>query len=192
MHHKLQEPSHWVQRFSSLLPHRGHVLDLAAGGGRHGRFLLDCGHRVTFVDLHTEDLIDLSTLPDTTIIQADLENGSEWPLQETYSGIIVINYLYRPILEKIIDALETGGILIYETFARGNEVFNRPRNPDHLLKSGELLELVSEKMQVIAYEHGNLDLSTKPCVVQRICASKNLRLSKREDREPPHFSLNIK
>ena len=95
-------------------------------------------------------------------------------------------------MDHLLDTLETGGVLIYETFARGNETFSRPRNPDHLLKSGELLQMVSGRMQVIAYEHGIRENSPLPGVIQRICAVKNLELSSREDRDPPNCSLELK
>ena len=99
------------------------------------------------------------------------------------------NSLHRPLMENLLDSLEPGGLLIYETFARGNENFSRPRNPDHLLKSGELLQMVLGRLQVIAYEHGIREKSPLPGVIQRICAVNNLDQSVREDREPQVLNL---
>ena len=165
------------------------MLDLAAGGGRHGRYFLERGHPVTLVDRQTEALLDLVPDQQATVIQADLEDGSPWPLNEKYAGVVVVNYLHRPLTENLLETLEPGGLLIYETFARGNENFNRPRNPDHLLKSGELLEMVLGRLQVIAYEHGIREKSPLPGVIQRICAVNNLDQSVREDREPQVLNL---
>ncbi|MEX2616885.1 MAG: class I SAM-dependent methyltransferase [Alphaproteobacteria bacterium] len=145
-------PSGWVKRFADRLPAGGAVLDLACGGGRHGRLFLEAGHPVTFVDADTAALGDLADHPAATIIQADLESGAPWPLGDRqFGGVVVTNYLWRPILPDIIHAVAPGGILIYETFAEGNEAFGRPRNPDFLLRRGELLEAVRGKLTVIAY-----------------------------------------
>jgi hypothetical protein len=108
---------------------------------------------------------------------------------QTFGAIVVVNYLYRPIFSSLIDALAPGGLFIYETFALGNEDYARPRNPDHLLKSGELLEVVSGQMQVVAYEHGVDENGDIPGVKQRLCAVKDLNLSKRQDHEPPAHNI---
>ena len=82
---------------------------------------------------------------------------------------MVANYLHRPLFPDIVAALAPGGVLIYETFSAGNERFGKPRNPDHLLRPGELLEAVRGTLRVVAYE--NLDVShPRPAAVQRICA----------------------
>ena len=90
-----------------------------------------------------------------------------------------------------LDSLVPGGVLIYETFARGNEAFSRPRNPDHLLRSGELLEVVGGALQVIAYEHGIVEKAAGPGVVQRLCAVNDLGASGRADGEPEPHRLYI-
>jgi hypothetical protein len=83
--------------------------------------------------------------------------------------LLVANYLHRPLFPRLLQALVPGGVLIYETFAAGNERFGRPSNPDFLLKPGELLETVRGRLKVIAYEE--LEISEpRPGMVQRICA----------------------
>ena len=169
-HPRTRQPSDWVRRFAPLIPEAGHILDLAAGAGRHTRFLHDRGHPVTAVDRDASDLGDLSDLPDMEIIEADLEDGSPWPLAgRAFSGIVVTNYLHRPLFPAILAALEPGGVLLYETFALGNERHGRPSNPDHLLRPGELLDAVCGRLQVVAYEHGRTD-RPRPAVIQRLCA----------------------
>ena len=83
---------------------------------------------------------------------------------------MVTNYLHRPLLPLLVASVAPGGLLIYETFARGNERFGRPRNPDFLLAPGELLDAVRGRLRVAAYEHGVVDLP-KLAMVQRICAT---------------------
>ncbi|CCQ72959.1 bifunctional 2-polyprenyl-6-hydroxyphenol methylase/3-demethylubiquinol 3-O-methyltransferase UbiG [Magnetospira sp. QH-2] len=164
-------PSPWVRRHASLVPEGGPVLDLACGNGRHGRLFLELGHPVRFVDRNGDPLADLEDNAQARILIVDLEDGSPWPLAgQRFDGIVVTNYLYRPLFPHLLDCLAPGGVLIYETFARGQEQFNRPRNPDHLLNAGELLALTAHRLQVVAYEHGLKNGRPCPGVVQRICA----------------------
>ena len=195
-HLQITKPSPWVSRFAPLVPKRGHVLDVASGGGRHARWFLDRGHPVTAIDRNNELLDGLKDIPGATIIEADLEDGSPvfssgGPLAgKRFDGIVVVNYLHRPLFADLLDALAPGGVLIYETFALGNEAFARPRNPDHLLKSGELLALVQGQLQVIAYEHGITHAAEIPGVKQRLVAVNNLSMSTREDNEPPSMPID--
>ena len=95
------------------------MLDLAAGGGRHTRLLLDRGYRVRAVDRKTAALAPLAGL--NCIVEAiDLETGVPWPLGDVHDAIVVTNYLHRPLLPAIAKALAPGGVMIYETYMLGN------------------------------------------------------------------------
>lgn len=162
-------PSPWVTRFAPMIDDAGRALDLACGGGRHCRLLLDRGHVVAAVDRDLSRLADLDH-PNLTKIQADLEDGSPWPLPgQQFKGIIITNYLNRSLFPIILESLAPAGVLIYETFAKGNERFGRPSNPDFLLDPGELLDVVRGRLRVLAFEDLTVD-SPKPACVQRICA----------------------
>jgi len=195
-HLKITEPSPWVVRFAPLVKPGGEVLDLACGGGRHGRYLLERGGNVTLLDRNTGAVGDLQDHPNASVIEADMEQGDpvftgHGPLAgRNFDGVVVVNYLYRPLLGDLLSAIKPGGVLIYETFARGNERFTRPRNPDHLLMSGELLEIVKGRMQVVAYEHGIVEKGPIPGVIQRICAVSDASPSTREDGEPEPRNVN--
>jgi SAM-dependent methyltransferase len=191
-HLRVAEPSPWVARFAHLVPAGGPVLDLACGGGRHARFFAGRGHRATAIDRDTTALRE-SAPAGVEVLTADLENGAPvfdppGPLAgRTFAGIVVVNYLYRPLIPRLLALLDPGGALIYETFARGNERFTRPRNPDHLLKAGELLDFARGRLQVVAYEHGVVEGDPIPGVKQRLAAVNDLGRSIREDGEPePH------
>jgi SAM-dependent methyltransferase len=100
---------------------------------------------------------------------ADLE-GSPWPYDAgRFDGIVVTNYLHRPLMAALLDALRPGGVFIYETFAVGNEKLGRPSNPEFLLRPGELLQWVGGRLSVLAFEQGLVE-RPKPAVIQRICA----------------------
>ena len=150
----------------------GHALDLACGGGRHSRLLLEAGFCVTALDRDLEALGALAEHPRVTAVKADLETGGPFPLAGRHFDLVVItNYLHRPLFGDLRAAVMPGGGLIYETFAIGNEALGRPRNPDFLLRPGELLEAFDTDFEILAYETRN-QYSPKPAVMQRLVARK--------------------
>jgi SAM-dependent methyltransferase len=164
------EASEWIERFAGLVPPAGRVLDVAAGSGRHTRFFLDRGHPVTAVDRDTSGLADLKDDPAFEGLEFDLETGAPWPFPgRQFEAVVVTSYLHRPILPDIVAAVAPGGVLLYETFARGQERFGRPENPDFLLKPGELLDASRPALRVLAYEDLILE-DPSARAVQRIAA----------------------
>lgn len=159
----LDHASPWVSRFAPLVRPGGGVLDVACGGGRHCRLFLARGHAVTGIDKD----IAFTRADGAELVAADLEDGSPWPLPgRRFDAVVVTNYLWRPLFPALLASLAEGGVLIYETFAAGNEAFGRPRNPDFLLARGELLERAAG-LTIVAYEDGVVE---DRAVIQRICA----------------------
>lgn len=159
--------SSWVLRFAPLVEPGTPVLDVACGGGRHARLFATRGHPVCAVDRDARALRDLDGIADC--LEADIESGP-WPYAgRRFGAVVVTNYLWRPLLPTLVDAVDVGGALIYETFAAGNASVGRPANPDFLLRPGELLEAARGSLRVIAYEDGYVD-HPRPAFVQRICA----------------------
>jgi SAM-dependent methyltransferase len=163
-------PSAWIVRFAPVVSAGAPVLDLACGQGRHTRFFLARGHPVTAVDIDVSGLEDIAGRPDLEIVRTDLEDGSPWPLPgRRFGAVVVTNYLWRPLFLHIIEAVDAEGLLLYETFALGNEAHGRPTNPDFLLRPAELIERVQGRLQIVAYEQGFVE-RPRPMVRQRICA----------------------
>jgi SAM-dependent methyltransferase len=165
-------PSPWLRRFLPLIPAGGRVLDLAAGQGRHVRLLRANGYQVVAVDRDAAPLRaafagDAAVL----VVETDLEDGGAWQLGQGYDGVVVTNYLYRPLLPALEAALAPGGTLIYETFMAGNERVGRPANPDFLLTTGELLAAFIGRLTIVAFEQGRV-AAPRPSVIQRIAAVK--------------------
>ncbi|HEX4111318.1 MAG TPA: SAM-dependent methyltransferase [Stellaceae bacterium] len=164
--------SAWVRRFLPLVAPGGRVLDLAADAGRHTALLLDQGFSVIAADRKTTALqARFGAHPRCAIRELDLENGEPWRLGGGFDGILVSLYLHRPLFPDLAAALAPGGVLIYETFMRGNERFGRPTNPDFLLKPDELFAVFSRDLRVIAFEQGEV-AEPKPAMMQRIAAVK--------------------
>lgn len=162
-------PVPWLVQWAGLIPPGATVLDVAAGKGRHTRFFAGRGHKVTAID---RDVSALHPAENVEVIEADLEDGRPWPLRDRrFGAVIVTNYLHRPLMPALLEAVEPGGVLLYQTFMIGNERFGRPSNPDFLLEDGELLELVRGKFSVVAYE-ARLISEPSVAMVQRIAARR--------------------
>ena len=154
-----------MRRWAHLVRPGGRVLDVACGSGRHLRWLAEQGFAVTGIDRDAAALEPLGTRG--RIVVADIE-ADPWPLAgETFDAVVVTNYLWRPLMPTLAASLAPGGVLIYETFALGNEAFGKPSNPEFLLRPGELLEHC-RSLQVVAYEDGLL--AGPPRRVQRVAA----------------------
>ena len=180
-------PSPWVARFAHLVALGAPVLDVACGQGRHSLFFLERGHKVTAVDIEIGAMAALSGRAGLELVQADLEGpggaaalavmsgalgapGGAWPFGgRQFGAVVVVNYLWRPLFPALIAAVAPGGVLLYDTFGVGQERFGRPRNPDHLLRPGELLEAVRGKLEVRAYECGEVG-EPIAAVRQSLCA----------------------
>jgi SAM-dependent methyltransferase len=162
-HVPTEEASAWVRRWAPLVE-RGPVLDVACGAGRHARLFAARGLEVVAVDRENQ------VFPESIrFVRADLEDGSPWPFAgQRFGAIVVTNYLHRPLLPRLAESLDDGGVLIYETFMIGNEKFGRPSNPEFLLRPAELLEAF-RGLAVAGFEQGRVE-RPKQAVIQRLCA----------------------
>jgi SAM-dependent methyltransferase len=157
-----------VRRWAALIRPGGRVLDVACGHGRHLRYLRSLGFSVVGVDRDEAAAATFRGTEGVEIRVADIEAGP-WPFAPGgFDGVVVTNYLHRPLFPDLVSALRSGGVLIYETFALGNERCGRPGNPDYLLRRDELLQRL-EPLAIVAFEQGLIS-APKPAVVQRVCA----------------------
>ena len=162
--------SPWIVRWALEIPVGRPVLDLACGGGRHALHLAAQGHPVTAVDIDLAGSAPFHSSPGIEWVRADLENAA-WPFPgRRFGAVVVTHYLHRPLMPVLLESLEPGGLLIYETFALGQAKYGRPRNPAHLLLPGELLEAVHGRMRVLAYE--DVEEPDLGRCMQRLCARR--------------------
>lgn len=167
--HGTESPSAWITRWAHLIEQPSTVLDVACGAGRHLRYLRGLGHAVVGVDRSAEALAACAGLGE--LLQADIENGP-WPLAgRTFGAVVVTNYLWRPLLPQLLASVAPGGVLLYETFAQGQETIGRPARPEFLLRPGELLQ-VCAGLRVVASEDGYEPDPER--FVQRIAAIREL------------------
>jgi SAM-dependent methyltransferase len=159
-------PSPWIVRWAVAIAPHGSVLDVACGSGRHARYLAAQGLRVTAVDRDRDAIASLQGVV-AEKLAADLENAP-WPLAgRRFDAVVVTNYLWRPLLPTLVASVADCGLLLYETFALGQERFGRPSNPDFLLHPAEL-PAAAQGLHVLAYEDGVLDAPMRR--VQRLAA----------------------
>ena len=162
-----EAPSPWVRQWTHLIAPGGSVLDVACGHGRHMQWLQAQGLKVVGVDRQAEAIAQVARWGE--VILADIENGP-WPLPERqFDALVVTNYLWRPLWPRLLESLAPGGVLIYETFAMGQETIGKPSRPEFLLRPGELLTLC-QSLRIVAFEDGYQP--TPPKFVQRIVARR--------------------
>lgn len=145
------------------------MLDVACGAGRHMAWFAAQGFAVTGIDRASEALQAAQAFG--TVVQADIETAA-WPLMDMdaphqFDVLVVTHYLWRPLFPTLLRSIKPGGLLLYETFAVGNETVGKPTRPDFLLLPGELLTLC-QGLDVVAYENGFEE--PPPRFVQRIAA----------------------
>lgn len=155
--------SNWLTRFAPATP--GSALDVACGSGRNLVWLADAGWQVTGIDRDTAATAPLQSL--AKIVEADIEN-TPWPLRQDFDLVVVCNYLWRPLFDTIKRSVKPGGMLIWETFADGQQAIGRPSRPDFLLQRGELLR-VCHDWHIVAYED-LFEPGVNPRFVQRVAA----------------------
>ena len=159
----------WINQYLSQIPAAGLVLDVASGCGRHAELALQHGYRVIALDRDISGITRRGA--NLECLQFDLEAGS-WPFPPAlFDGMLVCNYLYRPLMSHLGTALKPGGVLLYTTFMQGNQAYGRPSNPDYLLRPNELQESFKQGFTEIAFEQG---FTNNPAagVRQSICVRK--------------------
>lgn len=184
--HGTEPPSDWVKRWSHLARPQGRVLDVACGYGRHAHYFYRKNHPVTVID-SSQAAIESISIPAHACekVVADIENGP-WPFAgRQFDAVVVTNYLWRPLMPTLLASLAPGGVLMYETFAQGNETVGKPSRPDFLLRPGELLETCKD-LRVVAFEDGFMTGAggQAPRFVQRIAAVREAGVNQLPARYP--------
>lgn len=169
-------PAQLLMDHSSLFNKRtleGTILDLACGDGHNGIFLASRDLPVICCDISRETLSSARKLAAENSIkvkfwQVDLEGPKMNPFSEAFfGGILVFRYLHRPLIPCIKKALKKRGLLIYETFTIEQPKFGKPRNPNFLLKPGELLGWFKD--WEIIYHFEGIKENPKRSVAQIVC-----------------------
>jgi tellurite methyltransferase len=153
------EPHMLLKRFWNFIP-SGPVVDVATGSGRNALFLARKGYRVCGLDRSWEAL----RIARETVVETGQElfpilgDANSLPFRDgSMAGVIVFYFLMRNIMEEVVDLLQKGGVLIYETFLKRQNAIDRHRNPDFLLDDGELISYF-KGLDLLFYEETILDV----------------------------------
>ena len=169
-----KQPTVWIiEQIKQLVPKRKiQILDFASGNGRNSTQLAGKNRNITAIDKDSMKLVQYDHFEYINTICFDLETDQNWPLKvDYYDIIIVVNYLYRPKIKKIMNLLKDGGYLFYETFSVGNERYGSPKNSNFLLKDRELINLFGKKNEVLNYFNGKV-VEEKISIKQRCLIKK--------------------
>ena len=158
-HDHNQQSSQFLVENIDLLP-EGRALDLAMGGGRNAVFLARNGYETEGIDISRKEVdaaLELARKSgvDLKAHMEDLEGDIHFD-EASYDVIVCFNFLHRPLIPKIKDALRTGGMIVYETYIVDQARFGRPRNPCHLLERNELLNMFRE-FRCLRYREGIIE-----------------------------------
>jgi len=144
----------------SLAPPHGRALDVACGGGRHALSAAARGYRVTAVDYARPALVGLRAAAAARglAIDALVADVETWPIPPArFDLVMVVDFLWRPLLPALRAAVAPGGVLVVETFLAGQEKHGHPRNPDFLLQPGELAALCAGWKVLASHEGETAD-----------------------------------
>jgi tellurite methyltransferase len=148
---RLWQPNLFLVEALQLIDARTHgvrVLDVACGSGRDAVYLALGGWRVHAIDILPDALARAADLARRNGVEIstelrDLESDPTLPIGQ-FDLVVVFRYLHRPLFGALRNAVAEGGCLVYETFhERTRETGRPPRNPEHLLRRGELAQAFS-------------------------------------------------
>ena len=179
-----------IDRWMAQQPGRDVIslVDLACGTGRHITTLIDRGYPVTMqitaADINQSHLEMLKmSLPagaPVTPVCVDLEQDgavlADQLGQSRFDLVLVTNYLHRPLLAQIFGLVSPGGLILYETFGQGNEVYGKPSNPDFLLAEDELTDRLPADFAVQHRFFGQrqeLYPERPPAIICQLAAQRN-------------------
>jgi 2-polyprenyl-3-methyl-5-hydroxy-6-metoxy-1,4-benzoquinol methylase len=153
------QPSRFLVENIELLP-KGHVLDVAMGHGRNALYLAKQGFEVEGIDISSKAVRNAQEAAGTSGVNVrahvgDLEDNFQID-RGAYDVIICFNFLHRPLIPQIKMGLRSGGMVVYETFIIEQAEFGKPKNPDHLLKHNELLDMFRD-FRCLRYREGIIE-----------------------------------
>ncbi|MBW2616411.1 MAG: methyltransferase domain-containing protein, partial [Deltaproteobacteria bacterium] len=153
---KTLRPAQFLVENIGLLP-KGRVFDVAMGHGRNAIYLAKQGFEVEGIDISSEAVGNALEIARTSGVKlsahvADLEDNFQID-KGAYDVIVCFNYLHRPLIPQIKNGLRIGGMVVYETFIIDQARFGKPKNPDHLFKHNELLDMFRD-FRCLRYREG--------------------------------------
>jgi SAM-dependent methyltransferase len=159
---------------------RGEVaMDVAAGTGRHALWLARCGLRVHAIDVSEAALRRLAALARAQHlpVRAVVTDIASFPVPATtYDVVVNVNFLYRPVLPRLAEALRPQGVLVFETFLAAQAAHGHPKNPAYLLAPGELRACFADRLEILDYREGPVERDAVTVHVASLLARRDRRV----------------
>jgi SAM-dependent methyltransferase len=157
-----------------LFPHGGNALDLAGGAGRHAIWLAQQDWKVTLIDISETGVEQArqSAGPLASHIQFVVDDltcfkAAQTEFEARFEVVMAFFYLERKIFSEIVKAVRPGGLLIYKTLTLEQaKLADGPKNPAHLLKPGELLQL-ADGLRILHYQEEVAEKATAALVARK-------------------------
>jgi len=150
-----REPSAVLKKYVTL-SEGTRALDLACGAGRNSCYLAKRGYKVDAVDIAAvaletleKEASSLDILENIEIKLEDLDHIT--PEVDTYSLIIMMNYLDRDLIARTKVALKVGGCYIVETYMVDIDNEKENSNQNNLLQPQELKEIFADGFEIVHY-----------------------------------------
>jgi len=150
---EISQPNALLEKFWHVMP-PGRVLDVAMGNGRNTIFLAERGYNAWGIDQSPEALRRARQRASIRGTHASLVLGdvSNLPFKSgSMTGVMVFYFLLRDKIDEMAALLTRGGILMYETLLKRQNIIDRHRNPDYLLDDGELISYFGD-FDLLFYE----------------------------------------
>lgn len=147
-------PSAWFTWHAGIIGPGGRVLDVACGRGRHAILAAKRGASVVAVDSDADRLAAARKAGGDLPIEWLCADLKAFPLPaQAFDVVMIFNYLDRSRMPEYREAVRPGGYLLTETFLEAQRTHGwGPTSAEHLLKPGELLQLIEPFEVVLARE----------------------------------------
>ena len=164
----------FLVKFSPLMPRGKPVIDIAMGQGRDLLFLAEKGFSVYGIERSWEAIKLAGQAAEEEHVELSMVQGNArfLPFKPATAGCVLAFYfLVREIMADLVGLLVPGGLLVYETFLKRQNIVDRPRNPDYLLDDGELPGYFRD-LDLLFYEEGIFTVKGKQRALARYAGRK--------------------
>jgi len=146
-----------VQENHHLLPNQGVGLELACGLAANSFLIARHGIEMQAWDISpiaVEKVNDTAARLGLPVHASACDVMTQPPAPASYDVIVASHFFERALMPTLVDALNPGGLMFYQTFTQTKVSDNGPKKDEWRLADGELLSLFSELKVLVYREEG--------------------------------------
>ena len=149
------EPIPELARRIETLP-TGRALDVATGTGRNAIFLAEHGYEVDAIDVADAALERARRRADERGVEVEWIRAdvAETSLEADAYDVITVSFFHViEHLDRLVDALAPGGVLVYEHHLRATDPVDvGPSSDEYRFEANELLRACLGELMILSYE----------------------------------------